>query len=445
LQCPRGQEPASSPSQGEDDSGATTDAVLVSTPPASPTAPPSETSGGSRHRPRRVLAIVLAILTAVVVAVATTGVWLKATTTDTDRWIHVVGPLASDPRVQTALADYTAAQLDQAIDAQAVLKSRLPPRLQPLAAPIATAVDRFIAEAAQKLFSSEQFTRLWVAANRKAHADALAVLKGKTKTATVKNGKVSLDLIPVLETVLQRVDQQTNGALSRRVPAINENLTPDQARARLSAALHRPLPADFGVVVVLDSKQLSALQDAVQLFQRLVVLLVILAVVLIAVTVLVAPDRRRIVVTLGLASAIVLVAFRAITRAAESRIVDMVKVPENREAAKAVVDRVVHSYLAVTVVVVVIALLAAAIAYLAGPGRAAVAIRSTVMRADWIGAHAGQLALGVLVVGLAIALFATLTFGWLIVLAVVVGVIEIVLLRLRAAYRASTPSAPAAA
>jgi uncharacterized membrane protein YedE/YeeE len=229
------------------------------------------------------------------------------------------------------------------------------------------------------------------------------------------------------------------------VPAINENLTPDQARARLSAALHRPLPNDFGVVVVLDSKQLSALQDAVQLFQRLVVLLVILAVVLIAVTVLVAPDRRRIVVTLGLASAIVLVAFRAITRAAKSRIVDMVKVPENREAAKAVVDRVVHSYLAVTAVVVVIALLAAAIAYLAGPGRAAVAIRSRVMRADWIGAHAGQLALGVLAVGLGIALFATLTFGWLIVLAVVIGVIEIVLLRLRAAYGASTPTAPAAA
>jgi hypothetical protein len=415
----------------------------VSTPDTSSPAP--DTPAVRRHRPRRILATALAILTAIVVAVATTGVWLKTTTMNSDRWIHVVGPLGSDPRVQTALADYTAAQLDNAIDAKAELEDRLPPRLKPLAAPLSTAVERFIAEAAQRLFSSDQFTRLWIAANRKAHADALAVLRGQTKRVTVKNGKVQLDLIPVLTRVLQQVNNQTGGALAKRVPAINENLTPDQARARLSAALKRPLPKNFGVIVVLDSKQLSALQKAVQWFQRLVVLLVIVALLLIAVTVLVAPDRRRIVVTLGLASAVFLVAFRAIARAAKSRIVDMVKVPENREAAKAVVDRVIHSYLNVTVVALIVALLAALIAYLAGPGRGAVAIRSRVTRSDWIGEYAGQIALGVLVVGLLIALFATLTFGWLIVLAIVVGAIDIVLLRLRAAYRESTPSAPAAA
>lgn len=391
------------------------------------------------------LALALAILTALTIAIATTGVWLKATTMNSDRWIHVVGPLGSDPRVQTALADYTAAQLQAVTDPKAVLDDRLPPRLKPLAAPLATAFDRFIAEAAQRFFSSDQFTRLWIVANRKAHDDALAVLRGQTKRATVKNGKVQLDLIPVLTRVLQRIDDQTNGALSKRVPAINENLTPDQARARLSAALKRPLPKDFGVVVVLDNKQLSAVQKAVQWFQRLVVLLVILALALIAVTVLVATDRRRIVVTLGLATAVVLIAFRSIARAAQSRVVDLVKVPENRAAAKATVDRVIHTYLTVTVVVLVLALLAALIAYLAGPGRGAVAIRSGVVRADWIGEHARQLAFGVLVVGLAIALFATLSFGWLVVLAIVVGAIDIVVLRLGAAYRESSPPAPVAA
>ena len=378
------------------------------------------------------LALALAILTALTIAIATTGVWLKSA-------------IGSDPRVQTALADYTAAQLQAVTDPKAVLDDRLPPRLKPLAAPLATAFDRFIAEAAQRFFSSDQFTRLWIVANRKAHDDALAVLRGQTKRATVKNGKVQLDLIPVLTRVLQRIDDQTNGALSKRVPAINENLTPDQARARLSAALKRPLPKDFGVVVVLDNKQLSAVQKAVQWFQRLVVLLVILALALIAVTVLVATDRRRIVVTLGLATAVVLIAFRSIARAAQSRVVDLVKVPENRAAAKATVDRVIHTYLTVTVVVLVLALLAALIAYLAGPGRGAVAIRSGVVRADWIGEHARQLAFGVLVVGLAIALFATLSFGWLVVLAIVVGAIDIVVLRLGAAYRESSPPAPVAA
>ena len=54
--------------------------------------------------PRRIIAAVLAVLAALMSTIAVTGIWLKRTTFDTDRWVATVGPIADDPQVQTALA-----------------------------------------------------------------------------------------------------------------------------------------------------------------------------------------------------------------------------------------------------------------------------------------------------------------------------------------------------
>lgn len=414
--------------------GHATTLVVMATPQAAGAPEGEHASSSARRRGprwRRWTAVALAVLASIVVAVAVTGVWLRATAMDTDHWLKVVGPIGRDSRVQAALADYTSGQLESSIDTEALLQDRLPSRLQPLAAPLSTAVNTFVTQESRKFFESDAFERLWVAANRRAHADAVAVLRGNHKVAVVRNGQVTLDLLPVMQQILERVNDATHGALAKRIPAITQNLTPDEARARLSSALHRQLPDNFGVIVVFNDKQLDTLQKAVQWFQRLVVLLVVLGSVLIGLTLLVATDRRRITVWLGLGIAIAMVAFRATARAAGRHVVTRVVVPENRDAARAVVDSVLSSYLAVTLVAVVVGLLAALIAYLAGPGRGAVAIRSRVTRWDWIREHAGALALAVLAVAALVVIFATLSFGWLIVLAAVVAAVEIVLVRLR--------------
>jgi hypothetical protein len=167
--------------------------------------------------------------------------------------------------------------------------------------------------------------------------------------------------------------------------------------------------------------------------------------VLIGITELVAPDRRRMAVVLALWTAGLLVLFRAIARTAGARVVAQVADPRNRDAAKQTVDAVLHSYLTLTLGVVVFALVLALVAYLAGPGRGAVAIRSRVSRVDWIAERAVPIGAAVAVVALGIAVFVTLTWAWLLVLVVIVAAIEIALWRIRvgAGPRTDVPTATA--
>jgi hypothetical protein len=400
------------------------------TSPETASAPPSAASSKvSRHRIRRTIAAILAVLSGLFVTLGVTSVWLHKTTYQTDEWVSTVGPLARDARVQAALAVWATQQITQAVDTQDIFTNLLPTKAKPLAAPLSTAIDSFISQAALKFFQSDAFINIWTVANRNAHADIVKVLQGKG-ALTIKNGKVQLDLLPVIDQVLESVNKSTNGRFTNQISSIT-NLSPDQARAKLSEALGRPLPDDFGTITVFEKQQLSTVQKAAQLFNELVYVLVALAIMLIAAAFAIAPDRRRIAVWVGLSAAGFLVAFRAAARTSGKQVVKQIVVPVNRDAAQAVVSRVLASYLDVTLVALLVGLVVAIIAFLAGPGRYAVAIRNWVGSQGWIRQHAGALQLGLLVVALAWLLLATLTFGKLFLAALIVGALELALWRLR--------------
>jgi hypothetical protein len=386
-------------------------------------------STASRHRIRRTIAAILAVLSGLFVTLGVTSVWLHKTTYQTDEWVSTVGPLAKDARVQAALAVWATGQVTKAVDTEKIFQDLLPPKAQPLAAPLSTAVDSFINQAALKFFSSDQFIKIWTVANRDAHANIVKVLQGKN-ALRVKDGKVQLDLLPVIDQVLQKVNDSTSGRFADQIGSITD-LTPDQARAKLSEALGRPLPADFGTITVFEKKQLSTVQKAAELFNELVYALVALAVILIAAAFVVAPDRRRIAIWVGLSAAGFLVAFRATARASGKQVVNQIVIPVNRDAAQAVISRVLASYLDVTLIALLIGLVVAIIAFLAGPGRYAVGIRGWVGNQGWISQNAGavQLAIGVLAIGW--LLLASLTFGKLFLAALVVGALEFALWRIK--------------
>ena len=111
------------------------------------------------------------------------------------------------------------------------------------------------------------------------------------------------------------------------------------------------------------------MQKAAQLFNEPCTRIVIAAILLIAAAFAVAPDRRRIAMWVGLSAAGFLVAFRAVARISGRRVVGQIVIPVNREAAQAVVSRVLASYLDVTLIALLIGLVVAIIAFIAGPGR----------------------------------------------------------------------------
>ena len=209
-------------------------------------APPAPAAKVDKHRTRRIIAATLAVLAALTTTFAVTGGWLRRTTIDTNHWVDTVGPLASDPKVQAALATWSADQLEQLINVQGYLGDALPQRAEILAGPLSSAINGFIETEAGKFFASDQFEKLWIAANRIAHERVIKVLKGESTAVTTKDGKVVIDFMPLLLRILQNVDQRANGLLSSHLPAISQDLTGDEIRTKLSDALNRPIPDDFG-------------------------------------------------------------------------------------------------------------------------------------------------------------------------------------------------------
>jgi hypothetical protein len=400
-----------------------------------------------RHRPRRIIAAILAVIAGLTTTIAVTGSWLKRTTFDTDRWVATVGPLPSDPKVQAALGAYATDQLFNAIDVQHYIEQVLPKRLDPLSGPMTGAVHEFVQREVTQFLGTDAFQTLWINANRTLHDRALAVLRGDSKVIDTQNGKVVLDLIPILAAVLQKIDEQTHGLISSHVPAIDQNLSADEARQKIADALNRPICSatvttscispTFGTIALFDQHQLSVIQKVAQWFQRGVWVFWALAVILMAAALLIAVDRRRIVIWLGLATAGWIVAFRSTARAVGKNILDGIVLPSNRGAAQDVVHQVFATYRTVTAIVIAIALIAALTAFLAGPSHVAGRTRSVFTHQSWLSEHKTAAMVVVLIAALITMALVSLTFSGLLLILVVTGILEIVLWRL--------PGAPAAA
>jgi hypothetical protein len=408
--------------------------TAVETPAAAPPDTPST------HRGRRITAAALAVISALVLTLGTTGVWLRATTMHTDRWVDTVGPLGRDARVQAALAQFVGDELVAVINLQDFLDNVLPDRAaSALAGPLTNSVENFITDKAQEFFESEAFENLWVDANRVVHQKVVAVLRGDSEAVNVTDGKVQLDLVPVVLYVLKAIDEQVDGFLSNHIPALSQNLTGDEARARLSDALNRDIPDDFGVITVFEDSELSEVQAAVQLAQRLVIVIVVVSLLLMLAAVLIATDRRRIAIWIAMSTAVSLVLCRSIARAAGKHVVDGVEDQINRAAVQAVINDVIGSYLLVTAGLLALSLVVAAVAFVAGPSRAAVTMRGLAQRPQWLRDNAPWVQGAIALIAILVLLFVDLTILSVIAVAVLVGAIEVALWRLHRS--GSTPLA----
>ncbi len=411
------------------------------------------------HRWRRVLVVVLAVLTCVSILTSAVGVWAHRTLLNTDSWVATVGPLAKDPAVQKAVATEVSNQLLSVVDVEKFVKEDLPPRASGLAAPLKTAVQQFVFAATEKLMQTEQFQQFWVQANRVTHQLAVKVLRGENGAVQTSGGTVALNLLPLVGQAYKLVQEKAPGVLgtSSDAPDITFSTPVDEARSELSAAIGRPLPEDFGVITVFQSDKLKAAQDAVTLFDRLVIGMLILTVLLAAATILLAPRKRRIIIGLALGTVVALGLANAAINALKSQVVDLVKDDTARGAVKTTVNELVSRLQLITHVLLAIGLAVAIVAFLTGDSRWARRIRrrsalmaravSGQVDADglpapvrWARGHVAELRWGALVLAV-LALFFVVS-GWvgLLVTLVVLGLFEAAVTYV--ATRASYPVGP---
>jgi hypothetical protein len=210
----------------------------------------------------------LVVVATILAVVTTMTTWARTQALDTDQWVEVSSELLNEPEVQEALALYLADELFTTIDVAAELESRLPENLAGLAGPLAGALRGPATDGIEQIIASSRFQSVWQTANRVAHEAAVRILRDDTRdSVSTAGGAIVLDLGAAVRNLGEQIG----------IP---------------EAALDR-LPDDVGQITVIQSDELSDVQDAVKVLDFTSWFLYIVIVAMYAAAVYLAVGRRR--------------------------------------------------------------------------------------------------------------------------------------------------------
>ncbi|WP_421741176.1 hypothetical protein [Cellulomonas sp.] len=254
-------------------------------------------SGEAAPRPRRKVgrstaAVILILIGALLAPVAVVGSWARGLMVDTDRYVDTVAPIAQDPLVQSAVSNRITLAVVEALNVEdlttqatdAVANLDLPPvvsgAVQSLQAPLQEAITGFIRKNVTKIVSSDAFENIWEEANRAAHEQIVATLRGDPDALAQisDSGALTLDITPIIEQVKTSLEQAGFTIVSR-IPTINVSFP------------------------IASSADLVRLQSAYRLIDIVGGLLPYLSLGLLAAGVLAAQHRSRALVVAGLSLA----------------------------------------------------------------------------------------------------------------------------------------------
>lgn len=406
-----------------------------------------------RRRTRRILTPILVALSILVFTITVPAAWGARTVLNTDRYVATVAPLADDPAVQASIATKLTDQVFSALNVQGTLSDALGAlgeRATVLAGPLTIAVKGFVRDQVEKVVASDAFKTFWVEANRFVHTQVLAILRGETETITIREGKVLLNLLPLVNLALGSIQTVASELVGRDValPQISEEDIPSASIAKLEQALGVDLPDTYGQVVVYDSEDLAALQKTLYLFERLLVLLLVLIPILVAASLLVSTRRRRTLIQLAAGAAVGLVVIRRIAIMSRDSVFDRVDT-QRFPSVRVLTDDLMESLFRYTAILLAIVLLVLLIALITGPYPWAVTVRGWVRdgtravaaafsgerlpdsgRFRWLRDHRDALMLGGAVFAVALLLLFDLSLWGFVIAGIVIALYEIALARL---------------
>lgn len=237
-------------------------------------------SGRGRGRGRRRLGRVFLVIGAVLAPITMTSLFVRNIVLDTDRYVETVSPLGSDPAIRAAAVTRITDTLMGAIDVQSIVENRLPGPLQVIATPVETAIRTTVSDTADQILASEQFSTIWDAANRIAHANIRSLLT-ESRVIELPNGRLVIDLTAVVAEV--------------RALLVDRGLD-----------FFAPIPITqlTAGLELFDAEALQEAQTAVRIMRTVVWVLVVLTLVCFVAAIALATDRRKAVAHVGAALAI---------------------------------------------------------------------------------------------------------------------------------------------
>ncbi|MEV6162677.1 hypothetical protein AB0L71_12270 [Streptomyces sp. NPDC052052] len=328
-----------------------------------------ENRSAARRRPRArsFFAALLILVAAVLTPLSIVSTWAKNQIGNTDNYVAMMAPLASDPDVQSAVADRVTGAVMKHLDLKTLLADVAPAdrpvvdkALSGLSGPLTAGISDLVHTTVQKFVATDAFRTIWTDLNRAAHAAALKALSGSGGGAVkLTNDTVTVDLAPVIDRVKQRlVDQGLT--VAAKIPEIHTDFT------------------------VLTS---DAVGKAKKWFRALQIIGFWLPLVTLALAVggvLLAVRRRRALVTTALAVAAGAAVLGLAVWVGRAFYLDSLPSGVSQPAAGSVFDALVGSVRALVRLVITLGIVVALAAWLTGEGRAATRVRA--MWSDGIGA-----------------------------------------------------------
>jgi hypothetical protein len=326
--------------------------------------------GGRWRAPVAALAIILGCVLA---PVSVIGVWAANQVSNTDRYVANVTPLIGNPAIQAALSAKITSVITKQLDVNALVNQaatqlsksnvpRLSTLLKNFSEPISSGINGAVGTAVARVVASPAMAKVWVAANRTAHAGLVKVLSGQGGGAIdVVDGKVTISLGPFIAQAEQALANQ-GFSLAAKLPAVNPTFA------------------------LFEAPDLSKAQSGYRLLTTLKWVLPFLSLALLAAGIYIARGRRRALLgaALGLsASMLVLGAALAIARGIYLNSVPQSTLPA--DAAAALYDTFVRFIKDGLRLLLVVGLVVAAGAFLTGPSSVAVQTRRAVTSGvDWV-------------------------------------------------------------
>ena len=315
-------------------------------------APPEPATHPSRGRKIAIWALItLASLLGLIVLLAT---WVNRQMFDDNTWDKASTQLIQQPAVQSALSVYLVNSLYENVDVPAAIAEKLPPGLKPFAAPAAAALRQPATDGVKLLLTRPRVQKLWVDSMRLTHQRLIAVLENKTREGiSTGNGEVTVDLGALLKSIAPQLGLPA-GAVAR-------------------------IPATTGRITVMRSDQLGLAQKAVKAVKGVSVWVFILVLLMFAGALyLAAGERRTTLRNIGWAFVLMGLVALVIRHVGGNYVVNGVVPFQYRHPAHQVWLIYTSQLRDIGWAVILYGIVGVLGAVLAGPTRAAVAVRSRI-------------------------------------------------------------------
>ena len=278
------------------------------------------------------------------------AVWVDRVALNTDEFVATSSELLEDEAIRTAVATQVVDELFDSVDVEAEIEDKLPEDLESLSGPATAGLREGSYQLVARALERPRLQRLWALSVEQAHETLVRVLESEEGTVSTEGGVVTLDLELI---VLEAAD-----------------------RIGLRSEVEDQLPADVGTIEILRSDELDTAQDSFQLLKTLAWVLPLLALAAFAVGAWVSGDRVRAMRRIGITFLVVGVVGIVAANVVGAFVVgSLVSETQNEEAAGnawGILSELLRTSYRWLVVGGILFLVAA---WLAGPGRRAVAAR----------------------------------------------------------------------